>query len=86
MISSKGKPNLIGCDRGKEFYSNIFHDFLNKKSITIYSRNISLGAVFAERFNKTKRDLVKGPVFEIGNGNWIDVLPKITKQYNNRIH
>ena len=52
----------------------------------LYSRNSSYGAVFAERFNRTIRDLLKRPVFEKGDGNWIDVLPKITKQYNNRIH
>ena len=45
-----------------------------------------MGAVFAERFNRTIRDLLKRPVFEKGEGNWIDVLPKVTKQYNTRIH
>ena len=86
LINSKRKPNLIETDRGKEFYNNIFKDFLNKNNIKLYSRNTSLGAVFAERFNRTIRDLLKRPVFEKGDGNWIDVLPKITKQYNNRIH
>ena len=86
LISSKRKPNLIETDRGKEFYNNIFQDFLNKNDIKLYSRNSSLGAVFAERFNRTIRDLLKKPVFEKGDGNWIDVLQTITKQYNNRIH
>ena len=86
MISSKRKPHLIESDRGKEFYNNIFQDYLKKNNIKLYSRNTSLGAVFAERFNRTIRDLVKKPVFEKGDGNWIDVLPVITKQYNNRIH
>ena len=86
LISSKRKPNLIESDRGKEFYNNIFQDFLNKNSIKLYSRNSSYGAVFAERFNKTIRDLLKRPIFEKGDGNWIDILPTITKQYNNRIH
>ena len=86
LISSKRKPNLIETDRGKEFYNNIFQEFLNKNNIKLYSRNSSYGAVFAERFNRTIRDLLKRPVFEKGDGNWIDVLPKITKQYNNRIH
>ena len=86
LISSKRKPNLIESDRGKEFYNNIFQDFLNKNNIKLYSRNSSYGAVFAERFNKSIRDLLKRPVFEKGDGNWIDVLPTITKQYNNRIH
>ena len=86
LISSKRKPNLIESDRGKEFYNNIFQDFLNKNDIKLYSRNSSLGAVFAERFNRTIRDLLKKVVFERGDANWIDVLPTITKQYNNRIH
>ena len=85
LISSKRKPNLIESDRGKEFYNNIFQDFLNINNIKFYSRNSLYVAVFAERFNKTIRDLLKRPVFEKGDGNWIDVLPTITKQYNNRI-
>ena len=86
LISSKRKPNLIESDRGKKFYINIFQDFLNKNNIKHYSRNGSYGAVFAERFKLTIRILLKGPVFEKDDGNWVDVLPTITKQYNNRIH
>ena len=86
MISSKRKPNLIETDRGKEFYNNIFQDFLNKNNIKLYSRNSSYGAVFAERFNRTIRDLLKKIVFEHGDAKWIDILHTITKQYNNRIH
>ena len=85
LISSKRKPNLIETDRGKEFYNNIFQDFLIKNNIKLYSRNSSYGAVSAERFNLTVRNLLKRPVFEKGDGNWIDILPTITKQYN-RIH
>ena len=86
IISSKIKPNLIESDRGKEFYDNLFQDFLNKNIIKLSSRNSSYGAVFAERFNKSIRDLLKRPVVEKGGGNWIGVLPTITKQYNNRVH
>ena len=69
MISSKRKPNLIGSDRGKEFYNNIFQDFLNKNNIKIFSGNSSYGAVFAERYNRTIRDLLKKIVFEQGDAN-----------------
>ena len=86
LISSKRKPNLIETDRGKEFYNKIFQDFLSKNNIKLYSRNSSYGAVFAERFNRTMRDLLKKIVFEQGDAKWIDILPTITKQYNNRIH
>ena len=86
LINSKRKPNLIESDRGKEFYNNIFQDFLNKNNIKLYSRNSSYGAVFAERFNRTIRDLLKKIVFEQGDAKWIDILQTITKQYNNRVH
>ena len=86
LINSKRNPNLVESDRGKEFYNKIFQDFLNKNKIKLYSRNSSYGAVFAERFNKTIRDLLKRPVLEKGDAKWIDILPTITKQYNNRIH
>ena len=86
LISSKRKPNLIESDRGKEFYNNIFQDFLNKNDIKLYSRNSSYGAVFAERFNRTIRDLLKKIVFEQGDAKWIDILPTITKQHNNKVH
>ena len=82
-IISNRKPNLIESDHGKEFNYNIFQDFLNKNNIKLYSRNSYYGAVFAEIFNRTIRDLLKQPVFEKDEGNWIDVLSIITKQYKN---
>ena len=83
LISSKRKPNLIESGRGKEFYNNIFQDFLNKNNIKFYSRNSSYGDVFAKRINRTIRDLLKKIVFEQGDAKWVDILPKVTKQYNN---
>ena len=86
LINAKRSPKLLEGDRDRGFYNNNFQDFLNKNNINLCSRNSSYGVVFAERFNRTIRDLPKRPVFENGDGNWIDVLPTITKQYNNRIH
>ena len=31
------------------------------------------------------RNLLREPVFEKGDGNWVDILPTTTKQYNNPI-
>ena len=88
MISSKRKPNSIESGRGKESHrgNNIIQNFLNKNNTKIYWRNTHLGSVFAERFNRTTRDILKRPVFERGDATWVDVLPTITKQYNIRIH
>ena len=81
-ITFKRKPDLIESDRGKDFHKKILQIFLNNNNIQPYSRNIYLGAVFTESFNRNIRDLLERPVFERGNGNWIDILPEITKQYN----
>ena len=86
LVSSKRSPNLIETGRDKGFYSDIFQDFLNKNNMNFYSRNSSFGAVFAERFNCTIRDLLKKIVFEQSDAKWIDILPTITKQYNNQVH
>ena len=59
IVSSKRKPNLIESDRGKEFYNNLFHNFLINNNIKHYSRETSLGAVFAKRFNETIKNLLK---------------------------
>ena len=63
-----------------------FQNLPNNNQIKHYCRNTSLGGIFAERLNRTIRDLLKGPVFETGDGNWIDILLTITKQYNNLVH
>ena len=86
LINSKRKSKLIETERGKEFFNNTVQNLLNKKNNKHYSRNTSVGAVFAERFNKTIKNLPKRLAFEKRDGKWIDILPTITKQYNNRRH
>ena len=83
---SKRKPNLFETDDGKDFVNKFVFDFSMKNNFKWYCRYTCLEAVFAERFNRTIRDLPGKLVFERGNANWIDVLPNITKHYFNRIH
>ena len=85
-ISTKRKPKCIETDQGKDVLNSVFANFLNNNEIKHSSRKSPLGALFAERFNRTIRDLFKKPVFERGDGNWIDVVSVKTKQYNNRVH
>ena len=84
--NSKRKPKLLETDDGKDFTNKMFIEFLKLNDIKRYSRYTSKGAVFAERFSRTIRDLLKKPVFEKGNANWIDELQSITNKYNNKIH
>ena len=69
LITSKRSANLIETGPGKEFFNKIFTDLLDKTIVKRYSRFTSLGAVYAERFIRTIRDLLKRPVFERGDGN-----------------
>ena len=84
--SSNRKPNLLETDDGKEYVNKIFNEFLNNNKIKRYSRYTDKGAVFAERFNKTIRNLLKKPVFEKVRADWLSELPSVIEQYNNTIH
>ena len=87
IIKTSGrKPNLLETDDGKEYVNKTFNEFLNNHNIKRYSRNTALGAVFAEKFNRTLRNLLKKPVFVAGNADWISELPSVVKQYNNTTH
>ena len=86
LINSIRKPTFIESHRGKEIYNIILENLLHNNNIKHYSRSTSLVAVFAERFDRTIRDLLKKAVFELRDGNWVDILPTVTKQYKMRIH
>ena len=53
----KRSPKLIETDDGKETVNKTLCDFLDENKIKRYNRYTSKGAVFAERFNRTIRDL-----------------------------
>ena len=59
FMSSKQSYNLLEEDKARGFNNNIFQGFLNDNIIKLFSRNNSYGAVFAERFNRIIRDLLK---------------------------
>ena len=87
--TSRRKPNLLETDDDKEYVDKIFSEFLNSHNIKRYSRNKALGAVFAERFNRTVRNLLKKPIFLAGEASWISELLsfiKNIKKYSNTIH
>ena len=86
LTTSKRKPLKIESDRGSEFYNSIFQNLLRSKNIQHYSRYTDKGPSIAERVIRTVRSLLKKPVFEKGNADWLSELPSVIKQYNNTIH
>ena len=86
ITTSKRKPLKLESDRGTEFFNSYFQNFLKIKNIHHYSRYTDKGSSIAERVIRTVRNLLKKPVFEKGNADWLSELPPVIKQYNNTIH
>ena len=86
LSKSKRMPLKIESDRGSEFYNSIFQILLKSKNIQHYSRFTDKGPSIAERVIRTIRNLLKKPVFEKGNADWLSELTSVIKQYNNTIH
>ena len=59
---------------------------LKAKNIHHYSRFTDKGPSIAERVIRTVRNLLKKPVFEKGNADWLSEIPCVIKQYNKTIH
>ena len=71
LTTSKRKPLEIESDRGTEFCNNIFQNFLKSKNIHHFSRFTDNGPSIAERVIRTIRNLLKKPVFEKRNADWL---------------
>ena len=71
LSTSKRSPHKIESDREAEFYNSRFQNFLRTKNIQHYSRFTDKGPCIAKRVIRTKRNLLKKPVFSAGNANWI---------------
>ena len=86
LTTSKRKPLKIESDRGTEFFNSVFQNFLKSKNIQHFYRFTDKGPSLAERVVRTVRNLLKKPVFEKGNADWISELPSVFKKFNNTFH
>jgi transposase InsO family protein len=79
-------PDNLWVDEGREFYNSEMRDWCKEKNINMYHTYSGLKSVYAERFNRTLRDLM----FEYMNGNnvknYLEYLPTLIKKYNETIH
>ena len=86
LSTPKRSPLKLESDRGKEWYNSIFRNFLKRKIIQNYSRFTDKIRSIAERVMGSIRNLLKKPVLEKGNANWISEFPSVNKQLKNTIH
>ena len=69
------KPQYLLTDKGKEYYNKNMKELLEKNNITLY-----------ERWNRTIKTRMWKQFTVQGNTIYLDILPKILKQYNNTKH
>lgn len=81
---SNRTPKFLHVDKGKEFYNKNLKEILDKYNIKIYSTGTANKASIVERFNRTLGNKLKPLLFK--NLKWVDILPKIIKNYNNTYH
>ena len=86
LTKSKRKPLKIESDRGGEWYNSVFQNFPKSKHIHHYSRFTDESPSMAESVIRSIRNLLKKPVFEKGNVNWLSELPSVNKKCNNTCH
>ena len=86
LTTSKPSPGKIENDKGAEFYNCISQKFLKAKNTQHHSRVKDKDPSTVEKVITTVRNLLKKPVFEKRNANWISELPSVIKQSNNTIH
>ena len=79
-------PKYIWVDKGKGFYNKHLKDLLEKQNITLYSTENEKKSSVVERWNRTIKNKMWKQFTVQGNTQYIGILPKILKEYNNTKH
>jgi hypothetical protein len=85
-IFKKTIPSKLWVDRGSEFYNKTFEKLLKTHNIVMYSTYSNNKSVVVERFNRTLKTNMFRLFTQNNNRNWIDILDKLVKDYNDTIH
>ena len=80
------KPQYLWTDKGKEYYNKYLKELLKKDNITLYSTENEEKSSVCERWNRTIKTKMWKQFTVQGNTTYLDILPKILKQYNNTKH
>ena len=80
------KPQYLWTDKGKEYYNKHVKDLLEKNKITLYSTENEEKSSVCERWNRTIKTRMWKQFTIKGNTQYLDMLPKVVKQYNNTKH
>ena len=79
-------PKYIWVDKGKEFYNKHLNDLVEKHNVQMYSTENEEKSSVVERWNRTIKTKMWKQFTVQGNTQYLEMLPKILKQYNNTKH
>ena len=83
---SKRKPEKLWTDKGTEFISKHFKDFLKKNKIKLYHTHNEEKSSVVERWNRTMKNKMWKMFSANNNTIYWDKLDKLVNDYNNRKH
>ena len=83
---SKRKPTMLWTDKGSEFISKHFKEFLKKNKIKLYHTENEEKSSIVERWNKTMKNRMWKMFSANNNTVFWDKLDKLVDDYNNRKH
>ena len=86
VFKSKRKPKMLWTDKGSEFISKHFKEFLKREGIELYHTENEEKSSVVERWNKTmKTNMWK--MFTVNNNTvYFDKIDKLVNDYNNTRH
>ena len=86
IFKSKRKPQMLWTDKGSEFISKHFKDFLKRKGIKLYHTENEEKSSVVERWNKTMKNRM-WKMFTVNNNTiYWDKIDKLVDDYNNARH
>lgn len=83
---SKRSCNNLNTDQGTEFYNVHFQNLMKKFKVNHYSTYTVKKAAIVERVIRTLKERLYKYFSLNGTYRWIEVLPDIVTEYNNRKH
>lgn len=86
LKESNYAPKHIQSDQGTEFYNKYFTKLMKKYDIIHYSTFSTKKAAIVERVIRTLKNWLYKKFSLRGKYKWLDILPEITKLYNNTKH
>ena len=77
------KTQYLWTNKGKDYYNRGSKELLQKHNITLYSTENEEESSVCERWYRTIKTKMQKQFTVQGNTVYLDILPKILKQYNN---